>query len=174
MSRSSDPGVLAVGVWHRLAAGALVATLVALQLGAMLGPHEDWPFTSAPMFARYHSADEPLFELRFIARFADGHEQEILPQRDLGLGELAFRRQFFAKHYGSADPKHPGGHQAQDTRVAFERRMTSWLRRVAVVYERGTGRALAAVRLEARRVTPSGTESKRVFEFDRARDLAFD
>jgi hypothetical protein len=157
---------LRVGIWHRLGAGALVIGLVALKVRAMLGPHEDWPFTSAPMFARYHSPDQPLFELRLIAQHADGSEHEIVPQRDLGLGELAFRRQFFAKHYGSADPRHPGGHLENDTREAFERRLGAWMRRVAGVYQRRTGRVLAGVSVEVRRVTATGSESKRVAKLD--------
>ena len=172
MDAASDPPDVQVGRWHRLGAAALVFGLVALQLRAMLGPYEDWPFTSAPMFARYHAAEDPLFELRLIARHMDGSEHEIVPQRDLGLGELAFRRQFFSKHYGSADPKHPGGHMLGDDRDAFKRRLEVWLGRVARVYERVTGTALSGVRLEARRVTPRGSESRRVADLDLGRGLS--
>jgi hypothetical protein len=166
--------MVSVGVWHRLGATALVAALVGLQLRAMLGPYEDWPFTSAPMFARYHAAEDPLFELQFIARLPDGSEHEIVPQRDLGLGELAFRRQFFARHYRSADPKHRGERPTQDGRAAFEQRMAAWLKRVARVYERTTRHRLAGVRLEVRRVTSSGSESRRVADLDLARGLQLD
>lgn len=170
MDAVSVPPVVRIGRWHCLGASVLVVGLVGLELRAILGPYEDWPFTSAPMFARYHAAEDPLFELRLIARHLDGSEHEIVPQRDLGVGELAFRRQFFSKHYGSVDPKHPGGHMGMDDRKTFEKRLETWMRRVARVYERTTGHALAGMRLEAWRIAPEGSQSRRVANLELGRD----
>ena len=167
VGRSEEPPASlppAVGGWHQLGAGLLVACLLALQLRAMLGPHEDWPFTSAPMFARYHTMGEPLFELRVFARLAGGDELEVVPARDLGIGELAFRRQLFSRHYGSVDPKNPGGHRAGDNPELFRERLKNWMGRVSRAYSRSTGRELASLRLEVRRLARGRTEARSLAE----------
>src|SRR5688572_29539849 len=95
---------------HRLGAALLIASITGLELWAVLGPHEDWPFTSAPMFARYQTPGDPVFELSFYVEDPAGVRVELDPLRHLGTGELGFRRHFFARYYGSTDPRHPSGH----------------------------------------------------------------
>lgn len=120
-----------------------------MQLRAMLGLREDWPFTSAPMFARYQAAGDPLVEFRVFLVPARGDEVELDTNRDLGLGDLGFRRQFFTRYYGSADAPLPSKQEVQAAEQQFRQRLREWLARVAVVAARRRGQELSAVRLEA-------------------------
>jgi hypothetical protein len=98
---------------------------VGLELAAVLSPREDWPFTSAPMFARRHERSAPLYYIEWWVE--QGRRRRLLsPQEDLGIGELPFRRGYFAAYYGSADPEHPGGRGAGDGEPAFVQRQTEY------------------------------------------------
>jgi hypothetical protein len=138
---------------HKLFAIGLAALLLGLELVAIAGPHEDWPFTAAPMFARYHAREQPLFEIDVFVRDSSGARRP-LRARELGLGELSFKRQLFARWYGSTDPRHPAGHHANDTPQRFAARMAEFLDRLAKIETRRTRRAPAVLELEVRRVAP--------------------
>jgi hypothetical protein len=137
--------------------------LLALELVAIAGPHEDWPFTAAPMFARYHAREQPLFEIDVFVRESSGTRRP-LRARELGLGELSFKRQLFARWYGSTDQRHPAGHHPNDTPERFAARMVELLERLAKVETRRTGRAPAVLELEVRRLVPP--ESRVVARYD--------
>lgn len=146
--------------WHRLAAALLILLICGLELRAILGPHEDWPFTSAPMFSRYHTRSDPLFELAVWIEPEGGALVELEPGPHLGLGELGFRRQFFARYYGSTDPAHPSGHHPGDDEERFRTRLGKWMRLVSRAYTRRTGVPLKSVRLEVRRLSKDGVERR--------------
>lgn len=135
----------------KLGALALTALLVGLQLRAMLGPWEDWPFTSAPMFARYHSAERPLYEIAIVEETAEGAEHR-LAASDLGLREISFGRFFFGDVYGSTDPRHPAGHHPGDTPERFAARMAAFSERLIAVRERRGAARPRALRYELWRV----------------------
>jgi hypothetical protein len=124
---------------HKLGALALTVVLVGLQLRAMLGPWEDWPFTSAPMFAFYHSQQRPLYEIAIFEQAPDGTERR-LRAGDVGLPEMTFGRAFFGDVYGSIDPKHPAGHHSGDTPERFAERMSEFSARVVAIRQRRGGR----------------------------------
>jgi hypothetical protein len=159
VARWSTPSVL-----HRALAGILIASVVSLEAWAVLGPHEDWPFSSAPMFARYHARGEPLYEFVLVAQHADGARVVIQAKRHLGLGELGFRRQFFGRVYGSTDPEHPSGHHPSDDAGKFRQRLTIWMRKVAATYKVQTGRSAVSLSLELRQVSPR-SESREVARY---------
>lgn len=118
----------------------LSVLLVGLELWAVLGPWESWPFTSAPMFARYQARGAPVYYLEWWV--LDGGERRLLsPQRGLGLGELPFRRGYFAAYYGSADPRHPGGHFPGDSEASFVARQSEYCRRLAAAWAHAKGMA---------------------------------
>jgi hypothetical protein len=169
------------GVAARLLVLALAAVLVGLELRAIAGPHEDWPFSSAPMFATYHDPDWPVFELTFHAMLESGRERAIDPRSDLGIGEIAFKRLMFGEYYGSIDPRHPSGHHPHDTPESFRQRLADFCRKLATVLRQRTGTAPRSIRLELARVrqlrdargllrTSSVTERRTVFAFDVAAD----
>jgi len=148
---------------HKLFAVSLALFLLGLEFFAVAGPYEDWPFTAAPMFARYHAREQPLFEIDVFVRDSSGTRRR-LRARQLGLGELSFKRQLFARWYGSTDPRHPAGHHVNDTPQQFAARMSELLDRLATLETRRTGRALTALELEVRRVAPP--ESRLVGRYD--------
>jgi hypothetical protein len=131
----------------------------------MLGPHEDWPFTSAPMFARYHTASDPVFELHVMISLINGGELHLQPQQHLGVGELPFRRLLFAKYYGSTDPEHPFGHHPVDSRANFQRRMKLALENTVRAFEVHTGERVRAARVEVRRFDAGGVIVRPILEY---------
>jgi hypothetical protein len=168
---------------RRIAVAALAAAVVGLELWAIQGPHEDWPFTSAPMFAYYHDADWPLFELNLYAETASGSEKPIEPRTQLGIGEIAFKRLLFADYYGSIDPRHPAGHRDDDSPERFRQRLSDFCRKVARAFAERTGAPARKIRVEVARVeqqrsaggelqVKSVVERRTVMLFDVAADRA--
>jgi len=150
---------------HRLGAALLVTAIVGLELRAVLGPYEDWPFTSAPMFARYQTPGAPVFELSFYVEDAEGVTVELEPLRHLGTGELGFRRHFFARYYGSTDPQHPSWHLPDDNPAKFEQRIAEWMRLVVSVYTRRAGHPPRRIWLEASKLENGRLERRPLFEY---------
>jgi hypothetical protein len=148
----------------------LVSVLLGLQLRAVVGPHEDWPFTSAPMFARYHTPGAPAYELGVVVREVGGAPFELVPKQHLGVGELAFRRQLFTRHYGSVDARHPGGHHVADDATKFERRMSAWCKLVANANEVKMVLELASLRVELRGVGPTAALARPLLDYDVANE----
>jgi hypothetical protein len=182
-----DSAPLERGAWPsrraKLAVAALAVALLGLELWAIQRPHEDWPFTSAPMFAYYHDADWPLFELNLYAELNGGSERPIEPRADLGIGEIAFKRLLFADYYGSIDPRHPAGHHEKDSPELFHRRLSEFCRRVARAFAERTGAPARKIRVEVTRVeqqrsargeleVKGAAERRTVMVFDVAADRA--
>jgi len=116
----------------------LTLLLGGLELGAVLGPWEDWPFSSAPMFARRQDLRAPVYYIEWYLR--RGEERlPLSPQKHLGIGELPFRRGYFAAYYGSADPRHTAGHMAPADEAAFLRRQSEYCGRLQAAWQRRTG-----------------------------------
>ncbi len=160
-ARANWPGGL-----HRLGAALLIASIVGLELWAVLGPHEEWPFTSAPMFARYQAPSDPVFELSFYLEDPVGVRVELDPLRHLGTGEIGFRRHFFARYYGSTDPRHPSGHLRTDSDADFRGRIARWMHLVAAVYSKRHGHPPRRLWLEASSISADRVERRPLFEFD--------
>jgi hypothetical protein len=169
--------------YAQVAVAVLAASLLGLQLWAILGPREDWPFSSAPMFAYYHDADWPLFELNLYAETPAGSEKAIDPRADLGIGEIAFKRQLFADHYGSIDPAHPAGHHEDDSPERFRQRMSELCRKIARAFQQRSGAPVRKIRVEVARVeqrrnaegeleVKSVSERRTIVVFDVASDRA--
>jgi hypothetical protein len=137
---------LQIGRPARAVGLAVTLLLAGLELAALLGPWEDWPFSSAPMFARHQSRDAPVYYIEWWVDAAGG-SRLLSPQKDLGLGELPFRRGYFASFYGSADPRHPGGHFPDDDPAAFEQRQHDYCRRLSTAFRRPRASTLPSFRL---------------------------
>jgi hypothetical protein len=122
--------------------------LIGLELRAIAGPFEDWPFTSAPMFARYQLEEDAIYRLVFHVEKANGEDEIIDAARALGIGELSIKRLFFGSYYGSTDPSYPLGHKPHDTSEAFTRRLSDFSARVVRVYSRNLNQKPKAFRIE--------------------------
>jgi hypothetical protein len=101
----------------------------------MASPLEAWPFTSAPMFARYQARRAPLYYIRWWVEQA-GTRRPLVPKVDLGIGELPFRRGYFSAYYGSTDAAHPGGHFPDDGEAAFLARQSEYCARLRGAWSR--------------------------------------
>lgn len=137
---------------------AFAGLLLGLQLRAMLGPWEDWFFTSAPMFAYYHAPGQPLYEIAIYEQHPDGRERRLRAE-DVGMPEISLGRQFFGEVYGSVDPRHPAGHHPADTPERFGERMRGFSDRLARIRERRSGARPRALRYELVRIQPSEARS---------------
>lgn len=147
--------------WHKVSASVLIVALVGLKAWAIVGPYEDWPFTSAPIFAYYVAPGSPVYDILFHAEDTDGRSWPIRSFRDLGMGELSFKRLFFGKYYGSTDPRYPDGHHPNDTPEAFAARLGDFCGRLAAVMAR-RGRAPVAIRIEVHEVAGKHVAKRRV------------
>ena len=134
---------------RRAAPAALVVALIGLQVWAMAGYHDDWPFAANAMFAFPRSPSEPTYELRTHVE-VDGQWRPLDPVSDLGVNDPEhFRRMFFSVYYGSTDEDFPQRAFSNDDRAHFEARLTTFCRAVARSLAH-RGETATAMRLELR------------------------
>jgi hypothetical protein len=139
----------------KLMVNALIVTTIVLEVRSIVGPYEDWPFTSNTMFAYYRSPETPLYDLRFTVYDESGFARQLEPRADLGTPDHeAFRRLVFSRWYGSTDPHFPQGHVASDS-AAFVARMADLCRQITTVMHR-RGQPVAALGIEVDRVERTG------------------
>jgi hypothetical protein len=142
--------------------GAVASALFLLpHIAALVHPYEEFPYTSAPMFAHYVGPETPRYRFRFAAEFADGRPAVEFRGPDLGLRGVEFTRYFFSTVYGSVHPHSPFAPHRQDTPAAFEARMTRALADMATVLRRrdpARWQGLAGVRLEVVRLGAGNRE----------------
>jgi len=141
--------------WSELLAGVFIAAVLLPQLAALVVPYEEFPYTSAPMFAHYVGPDTPRYRFRFVAERGDGSAEREIRATDLGLNGVELSRYFLGSIYGSMDPLSPFGHHGGDTPEAFEARLSTFFRDATTVLERRGGAApgqLSGIRLEVVRL----------------------
>lgn len=134
-----------------LLAAAFITAFLVPNLATLVIPFEQFPFSSAPMFAHYVSDDTPRYRFRFMVEPPDGRKTWELLGRDLGMHNVEFGRYFFGSVYGSIDPVSPYGHHGHDTREAFEARLSEFFDKLVSVWERRRSEPFprpAAIRLE--------------------------
>ncbi len=154
-----DKVSISKGQWALGLAVSLVLSL--LQIRAIAGPYEDWPFSSAPMFARYQSRKAPLYYIEWWVQDG-GPKRLIMPERDLGVGELPFRRGYFAAYYGSVDERHPSGPHRADDPSRFAERQADFCQRLRAAFRRRGGSEQAAFSLEVSERVAGSTRARRV------------
>jgi hypothetical protein len=152
--------------WTR--AGHLLAMLfiivfLAPNLVALVIPYEEFPYTSAPMFAHYVGEETPRYRFHFIAVFVNGQAAQEIYATDLGLNGVGFSRYFLGSMYGSIDPRSPFGHHGEDTEAAFENRLSGFFRRMMTVLARRGYPALpqvSGIRLEVARLNDKNEDAE--------------
>jgi hypothetical protein len=139
--------------------GAFIALFLAPNLAALVVPYEEFPYTSAPMFAHYASANTPRYHLRFVAE-VDGADREVIAPSMLGAPGTPLARLFFGHVYGSIEPSSPFGVRGPDTPAAFEARLSRFFGAVVTVLERRdpTWQRPTHIRLDAVRLTPDNRD----------------
>ncbi len=135
-------------------ASAVIVGLIGIQAWAIAVGYEDWPLGANTMFAFDVDADSAIYDLVFYAELDDGTLRRVEPSTDLGIPDMFFKRQFFAKYYGSTMGRFPQGWHEGDGPAAFQGRVADWCRRIARVLARHGLRA-RAVRLMAQRLSLS-------------------
>ena len=144
-------------------AAIVIAAFLVPNVAAVITPYEEFPYTSAPMFAHYVDKEATArFALRFIAEMNDGRPDAQITPRQLGVAGVPFSRYFFSHVYGSTDPRSPFGYRA-DTPAAFEQRNEVFFERaVSVLRRRNADRwtHLSRIRLEAFRIGADGNAAE--------------
>ena len=142
-------------------AGFVIVAFLVPNVAAIIRPYEEFPYTSAPMFAHYVDRETTArYGLRFIAEWGDGRPPAQITPRQLGVAGVPFSRYFFSHVYGSTDPGTAFGYR-NDTPAAFARRNQNFFQRaVRVLQGRDAAlwRALSRIRLEAFRLGPDGRD----------------
>jgi len=106
-----------------VAATVLVPNAIVIALGT-----EDFPFTTAPMFAHHVDPDSTLYAFRFEGVHDDVSEP--LPVDQTNLGERELKRQFLSWYYRPMTQTSPFRDLSDQsaTRDAFEARMAEFFR----------------------------------------------
>jgi len=147
--------------WRDVVAGTFIVLFLLPHVATLVLPYEEYPYTSAPMFAHYVGEDTPLYRIRLVAERADGSEREI-HATDFGLNGVEFTRQFFGAIYGSIDPYSPFGHHGDETRDEFERRLSDFFPRLVTALERrspGMLEQVPQIRVDVARLDASNREA---------------
>lgn len=150
-----------VGRAYKLAVTALILFVLGLQLRAIAAPREDWPFGSNYMFAYDVAHGSPLYSIVFFLEDERGESREFRASRDLGIGELAFKRKFFSDYYGSADPRFPQGPRADDSPAKFQERIRRFLALVSGILSR-RGVSHHALRVETHQLVDGQVVQRKV------------
>lgn len=129
----------------RLRLVVVLAVVLAPNVWAIAGPHQMWPYDSGPMFAVVIDDDVRMHRFRFILE----PSQKPLDLSAFRMSDRSFSRHFFAHVYGSADPRFPDKHMANDTPAQFTARMTAFFGDVVA-------------ELSRKRKLPPGTQAVRV------------
>jgi len=94
--------------WRKLAVTSFVLALVGLQVAAVAGRFDDWPFAANAMFSYHRTASEPVYDLQVLRYDDRGVVHVVDPVRDLKVpSRLEFRRMFFSRWYGSTAAEFP-------------------------------------------------------------------
>lgn len=132
-------------------AALFIAAFLLPNLATLVVPFEKFPYSSAPMFAHYVAEEVPRYRFRFMAETAGGGEERELKGAQIGLRHVDLSRYFFGSVYGSIDPLSPFGHHRDESREAFEARLSRFFGDFARVLGRRdpeAARGLAGIRLE--------------------------
>jgi hypothetical protein len=128
---------------------------------ALFIPYEEFPYTSAPMFAHYVTDNTPRYRFRFFAEYPNGHASQEIRAADLKLNGTMFSRYFFGSVYGSIEPLSPYGHYGNDTRETFEKRLTEFFHSATIVLNQRpeAPSAIGRIRLEVAQLDKGNRDS---------------
>lgn len=152
----------ALPLWSRVLLSFFAAGMIGAMGAGVALPLEDWPLTSAPMFAHPHVRGDPKFRFVFDVRTRKGAVRE-LRSLDVGLSDTRLMRLFFGHTYGSTDPDYPHGRLGPDTPERFRERQRRFFRAlVGEVERRRRARGVARVELVVERVVRRKVEERRL------------
>lgn len=154
---------------HKVYAWIVTALFLLPELFAIALPIENWPVTSAPMFAHYVGLETPRYQFRFVGEYGNRKKKaRKIRGSKIGLTERKLMRHFFGKVYGSIDPRAPWGHFLNDTPEKFEARLSRFFRGLVIQINkkkkwRKYSKGLQSIRLEVVKLGPDNQiEEKRV------------
>ncbi|HEY1025733.1 MAG TPA: hypothetical protein VGE26_11255 [Sphingobacteriaceae bacterium] len=105
---------------------AMVMLLFILpNLAAVIIGRESYPFTPAPMFAHYIGDRSNFYDFAFIAE-GDSLETAVVPKHPEHRNELAIKRFFFDRIYGSVERNSPLWSNNNDDRNQLETRLNKF------------------------------------------------
>lgn len=137
----------------KLLVSAFILILLTLQIVAIIGPFDDWPFASNSMFGFYRVPGEPTYDIVILLEDEMGNVRQLDAVKDLGVPSAdSFRRLVFSRWYGSVEPFFPQGKYPDDSRAAFAARLTDLSRKIVSVVRRRNpaASAITAVDIELR------------------------
>jgi hypothetical protein len=128
---------------------------------ALFIPYEEFPYTSAPMFAHYVGDNTPVYRFRFIGEFQDERVAREIRAADLNMNGVPFSRYFFGSVYGSIDPLSPFGRYVSTTPAEFEQRLTTFFGSLTTVLKKQSQAEwpLSRIRLEVVRLNRENRDS---------------
>jgi hypothetical protein len=96
-------------------------------LYAVIKGRESYPFTPAPMFSHYIGDTSKFYDFVFIAE-GDSFERVVDPAHPEHKNQLAIKRFFFDRVYGSVEKNSPLWDEENDNKEKLEKRMSNFFR----------------------------------------------
>jgi hypothetical protein len=111
----------------KLFAGLIILIFIFPNLYAVIRGRESYPFTPAPMFAHYIGKKSNFYDFVFIGE-GDTAEASVFPKHPGHRNELAIKRFFFDRIYGSVEKNSPFWSNHSDDKEQFEQRLASFFK----------------------------------------------
>jgi hypothetical protein len=156
---------------ERIGASCLIVVLLGLEVWAVAGYHDDWPFAVNAMFSFHRTPSEPVYDV-FVTASGLGASRRLDPRTDLGAPNTeSFRRMFFARWYGSTSSRFPQRGVVHDDPARFIDRMDAFCKAVTAELARRGEAVPATVSVEIDRLQREGrwwvvTERRTAFVYD--------
>lgn len=113
--------------YNKIYALCVIIVFIVPNLCSVIKGRESFPFTPAPMFSHYVGDDENFYDFVFTG-LGDTVEKVLIPTHTEHKNQLAIKRYFFDKIYGSVEKNSPLWDNQNDTKEAFEERLSGFFR----------------------------------------------
>jgi len=103
----------------------IILLFVLPNLYSVIFGHESYPFTPAPMFTHYVDEKSDFYEFLFFGE-TDTGEVKLKARHQHNTSVVSQNRFFFDQIYGSVEHNYPIGTVKEDSKKAFETRLTQF------------------------------------------------
>lgn len=113
--------------YSKFYAACVLLVFILPNLYAIIKGRESYPFTPAPMFSHYVGDNSKFYDFEFIAE-GDSFERVVNPEHSEHRNQLAIKRFFFDRIYGSVEKNSPLWDEENDSRRKLEKRLSSFFK----------------------------------------------
>lgn len=130
--------------YNKIYAACVFLAFILPNLYAVIKGRESYPFTPAPMFSHYIGDTTKFYDFVFIAEW-DSFERVVDPEHSEHKNQLAIKRFFFDRVYGSVEKNSPLWNEENDNKEKLEKRMSNFF---SVYFKHLQNSDIKSIRLE--------------------------